>query len=54
MEVFNHTRGGSNRDVVVAKEEDVDTVAAEVEEEADAHPIPTDTHMEAFHNMSHR
>ena len=54
MEAFNHTRGGSNRDAVVAKEEDVDTVAAEAEEEADAHPIRTDTHPEAFHNMSHR
>ena len=54
MEAFNHTRGGSNRDAVVAKEEDVDTVAAEAEEEADAHPIRTDTRPEAFHNMSHR
>ena len=54
MEVFNHTWGGSNRDAVVAKKEDVATVAAEVEEEADAHPIRTDTHLEAFHNMSHR
>ncbi len=54
MEAFNHTRGGSNRDAVVAKEEDVATGAAEVEEEADAHPIRTDTHPEAFHNMSHR
>ena len=54
MEVFNHTRGGSNRGAVVAKEEDVVTVVAEAEEEADAHPIHTDTHLEAFHNMSHR
>jgi hypothetical protein len=54
MEVFNHTRGGSNRDAVVAKEEGVATVAAEAEEETDAHPMRTDTHLEAFHNMSHR
>ena len=54
MEVFNHTRGDSNRGTVVAKEEDVVTVVAEAEEEADAHPIHTDTHLEAFHNMSHR
>ena len=54
MEVFNPTQGGSNRGAVDAKEEDVATVAAEAEEEADAHPIRTDTRPEAFHNISHR
>ena len=54
MEVFNPTRGGSNRGAVDAKEGDVTTVAAEAEEEADGHPIRTDTHPEAFHNMSPR
>ncbi len=54
MGAFNQTRGGSNRDAVVTKEEDVDTVVAEAEEGVDTHPIRTDTRPEAFHNMSHR
>jgi hypothetical protein len=52
MEVFNPTQGVSNRGAADAKEEGVATVAAKAEREADAHSMHTDTHPEAFPNMS--
>ena len=54
MEGFNNQQGASNRDVEGIKGEGVTTAAAEVDGEADAHTIRTNTHSEAFPNMSPR